>query len=182
MRAVLEQPRRQPVLCSHVSAHIDQMQPAAGAQHPENLGRRFNFRVAIEVMQHHRRQHPVEFAVSVGQPLRVALLEANAGQAARLSLGALARQRVGVGSDHLGTGMSPFGAECEIASTTADFQDALVLGEFGLIDQHVDALGGSRTGGSTGRSREGMRRARQQEGNHVDDISSRIHSGPLFTA
>jgi hypothetical protein len=31
--------------------------------------------------------------------------------------------------------MSPFGSECEIASTTADFQDTLVTGEFGLIDQ-----------------------------------------------
>jgi hypothetical protein len=31
--------------------------------------------------------------------------------------------------------MGAFGPDREIASTTADFQDTLVLGEFGLIDQ-----------------------------------------------
>ena len=65
----------------------------------------------------------------------VTMFEANAGQPARLSLGAVARKRVGVGSDQLRTRMGAFGPDREIASTTADFQDTLVLGEFGLIDQ-----------------------------------------------
>jgi hypothetical protein len=50
-------PRRQAVASGHVAAHVDQMQPAAGTQDTENLGGRSAFRVVVQMVQHHRRQH-----------------------------------------------------------------------------------------------------------------------------
>jgi hypothetical protein len=87
------------------------------------------------MVQHHRRQHPVEFAVLVGQSLGVALLEANAGQPFDFSLCTLQCQRIRVGPDHLGAWLGLLGTNAEIAGTAADFQHTLVIGEFGLIDQ-----------------------------------------------
>ena len=135
MRAVPDQTCRQPVLGGQVAAHVDQVQPAAGTQHAENLGRGCRFRAAVKVVEHHRRQHAVEFAVFVGQSLRVALFEANSVQPFDFSLSTFQRQRIGVGPDYLGARLGAFGANGEIAGTAADFQNALALGEFGLIDQ-----------------------------------------------
>jgi hypothetical protein len=60
------EPRRQAVAGGHVAADIDQVQPAAGAKDPEHLACRGRFRVVVQVVQHHRRQHAVKFAVGVG--------------------------------------------------------------------------------------------------------------------
>ena len=84
----------------HVAAHVDHVQSPAGTQHAKNLGRGGRFRVPVQMMQHHRRQDPVEFAVGIGQSLRVAVFEANPAQPGCLSLRALQRKRVGIGSDH----------------------------------------------------------------------------------
>ena len=137
VRAVHDEPRRQTVASGHVAAHVDQMQPAARTQDTENLGGRSAFRVVVQMVQHHRRQHPVEFAVGVGEPLRVAAFEANPVELSCLSLSSAECERVGVGSDHRNRGMGLLGPDGEIAGTAADFQDTMAVGEFGLRDERL---------------------------------------------
>ena len=63
---------------SHVSSDVDDVQPAAGLEHAQNFHSCSCFRFFIKVVQHHRRQHAIEFAVGEWQLLRVATLEPNA--------------------------------------------------------------------------------------------------------
>lgn len=147
VRAVQHEARRQAIVGGHVAAHVDQVQPAAGSQYTENLRRGSGFRIAVQVVQHHRRQHPVEFAVAIGEPLRVTALEANPTQPGRLSLCPPNRQRVGIGSDYVNRWMALLGADGEIAGAAANFQDPLRPGEFGLADQLVmDAVEAEQPG------------------------------------
>ncbi|CNI71556.1 Uncharacterised protein [Mycobacterium tuberculosis] len=53
----------------------------------------------------------------------------------RLSLRALERQRVGVGSGEVNQGMGLLGADGEISGAATDFQYAVIVGELGLLDQ-----------------------------------------------
>ena len=117
-----------------VAADIDQVQPAAGTQDPEDLFRRSGFRVVVDMVQHHRRQHPVEFAVGVGQPLGVAALETDV---VRLPPRPVKRPRVGVASDRLQVGMAAFGPDDEIPGAAADLQDTMAVGELGLSDERL---------------------------------------------
>ena len=127
--------RAKAVVCGHVSADIDQVQSAAGTQHSKDLRCRRRFRIRVQVMQHHRRQHPVEFGVGVAEPLCVAVFEANPVKPVRLSLRAMQCQRVGVGSDHLYQGLRTLRPDGEITGPAADFQHTMAVGEFGLGDQ-----------------------------------------------
>ena len=92
------EPRCQAVAGGHVAPDIDQVQSAAGTQHTKNLRRRGRFRITVQMVQHHRRQHPIEYRVGVGELLSVAAFEASPVQPARLSLRAIKCQRVRVRS------------------------------------------------------------------------------------
>ena len=91
-----------PSLSGHRPADVDDVQCATGTQNAVNLGCRAGFHVVVQVVQHHRRQHPIEFAICERQLLRVCALEPNTGHSSRFSLRPSKGQRVRVGADHVG--------------------------------------------------------------------------------
>jgi hypothetical protein len=88
-----------------VTDDVDDVQAAAGPQHTERLGDSLCLGVLVEMVQHHRRQHPVETAVGVRQPLRIAAFEADSAQAAGLSAGPVEGTGIGIRSGELRAGM-----------------------------------------------------------------------------
>ena len=77
VRAVRHTPRQQAVIRSHFSTDVNQMETATGSQDAEYLLGGFGFHVLIEVVPHHRRQHPVELAVTIGQLLNICAIKPN---------------------------------------------------------------------------------------------------------
>ncbi len=100
--AAREEPGDAAVVLGGLGIGVDQVQSAAGAQHPKDLDRGGDFRVAVEMVQHQRRQHPVEFTVGIRQLLGVTVVEANPSLAVQLSSRPSQCEWVGVDSDHVG--------------------------------------------------------------------------------
>lgn len=122
MGAAEHPPCRPPVTGAHRAADVEQMQSAAGSQHPENLCCGLRFHLVVEVVPHHRRQHPVELAVGIGQILGVTAVEPDPGQTAGLAPGPGQGTRIGVSADRVDTWMAAPRPDNDIACTAAYFK------------------------------------------------------------
>ena len=78
---------------------VDDVELATGTQDAVNLRQRTSLHVFVQVVQHHRRECSIEFAVRERKLLRISTLEANPGQPPGFSLRTGERQRVRIGAD-----------------------------------------------------------------------------------
>ncbi len=113
------------------------MQCATWTQNTVNLSCRAGFHVVVQVVQHHRRQHPIELAIGERELLRVCALEPDTGHSTRFSLCPGKRQRIGIGTDHVRARFSALDSGRDVARAAADFQDAEASSNFGLRDERV---------------------------------------------
>lgn len=130
-------PSRHAVVDGHIATDVDDVQSAAWTQYTKYFRRCIGFHVVRKMVEHHRRQHPVELAVRVGQLLRIALIEADAAEPPCFSSGSGQRTRVGVAADYLDARMSALGAGGDIAGPATDLQNTLSPAKFGLRDEGV---------------------------------------------
>jgi hypothetical protein len=104
-----------------VGADVDNMQPAARAQNTVNLGYRTGFHVFVQMVQHHRRQHPIEFAIRIGKLLRISTLELNSRHSTSFSLRPSKGERIGITASQVHPRVGTLGADGDVAGATTDF-------------------------------------------------------------
>jgi GDSL-like Lipase/Acylhydrolase family len=117
-------------------ANVDQVQRAAGAQHPSHLPYHQLPLVDRHVVEHERREDDVHAVVGVGKLVGVSAVELDGQSAAAgLAAGAGQRRQVRVQADDGRGGLGLLGRQQQVTGAAADLQDPLSGADAGLVEQ-----------------------------------------------